>query len=587
MAKNTYYQDEIVKEKFNVRQLVKVLKYALPFKYYFLTALFLMLLAVGISLIPPVLLEFIVDNIVPARDYAGYYTVVVGFVLIGVSDTLITFIHQRMMGKTGHRIIAKLRQDVFDHIQTLPFDFFDSRPTGKIVVRVTSYLDEVANFFANTLLNFFVCIIRIVVVLAFMLGVNVRLSLYVLAALVPVFICVTLIKQVLKRIFRVIRAKDSNRTSFIVESIMGVKEIKSFNRSAYNIDEYKKVYGETLRKWGHFVLVNELNGPVYSILWNAGAMLLYIVSFGMVATGDLTTGTMIAFLNYMAMINDPFNQLTNILQQFANVSSNLERVFETLETESAVKEKPDAIVLTDAKGKIDFDDVTFRYEDGYNILEHFNLHVKPGESIALVGPTGCGKTTIINMLTRFYDVAEGSVKVDGVDVKDYTIKSLRQNVGVIMQDPFIFKGTVLDNIRYGRPDATDDECIEAAKEILADSFIERLPRAYNTQLAERGEGLSSGEKQMIGFARMVLKNPRVFIFDEATSSIDSETEEMIQNSLERIIQGRTSFMVAHRLSTIKKCDRILVIGNKGIAEQGTHEELLRLKGKYFELCKEQ
>ncbi|MGN1099486.1 MAG: ABC transporter transmembrane domain-containing protein, partial [Christensenellales bacterium] len=236
MAKNTYYQDEVVKEKFNVRQLVKVLKYALPFKYYFITALFLMLLAVGISLIPPVLLEFIVDNIVPSRDYAGYYTVVVGFVLIGVSDTLITFIHQRMMGKTGHRIIAKLRQDVFDHIQTLPFDFFDSRPTGKIVVRVTSYLDEVANFFANTLLNFFVCIIRIVVVLAFMLGVNVRLSLYVLAALVPVFICVTLIKQVLKRIFRVIRAKDSNRTSYIVESIMGVKEIKSFNRSAYNID---------------------------------------------------------------------------------------------------------------------------------------------------------------------------------------------------------------------------------------------------------------------------------------------------------------------------------------------------------------
>ncbi|MGN1099348.1 MAG: ABC transporter ATP-binding protein, partial [Christensenellales bacterium] len=347
------------------------------------------------------------------------------------------------------------------------------------------------------------------------------------------------------------------------------------------------VYGESLRKWGHFVLVNELNGPVYSILWNAGAMLLYIVSFGMVATGDLTTGTMIAFLNYMAMINDPFNQLTNILQQFANVSSNLERVFETLETESAVKEKPDAKVLTDAKGQIDFDDVTFRYEDGYNILEHFNLHVKPGESIALVGPTGCGKTTIINMLTRFYDVAEGSVKVDGVDVKDYTIKSLRQNVGVIMQDPFIFKGTVLDNIRYGRPDAMDDECIEAAKEILADSFIERLPRAYNTQLAERGEGLSSGEKQMIGFARMVLKNPRVFIFDEATSSIDSETEEMIQNSLEKIIQGRTSFMVAHRLSTIKKCDRILVIGNKGIAEQGTHEELLKLRGKYFELCKEQ
>ncbi|MBP5194393.1 MAG: ATP-binding cassette domain-containing protein, partial [Lachnospiraceae bacterium] len=250
---------------------------------------------------------------------------------------------------------------------------------------------------------------------------------------------------------------------------------------------------------------------------------------------------------------------------------------------SVIENRENAVVLEHAKGKVDFNDVTFAYEDDNNILEHFNLHVKPGETIALVGPTGAGKTTIINMLTRFYDVNAGTVMIDDIDVRDFTIHSLRKEVGVLMQDPFLFKGTIMENIRYGKPDASDEECIAAAKEIFADRFIMRLEGGYQHMLEERGGGLSAGEKQLVSFARIILKNPSVIILDEATSAIDTETEALIQQALEHIIKDKTAFLVAHRLSTIRDADRILYISDKGIAEQGTHEELMAKKGLYYAL----
>lgn len=587
MARNTYYQDEVVKQKFNGKQLIRVLKYALPFKYYFFGALILMLAAVLISLIPPLLQETIIDKVAPNSDYRMFLIIVICYAIIGITDTVINFFQQRMMGKTGHRIIMGMRQDIFEHIQSLPLSYFDSRPSGKIVVRVTSYLNEVANFFANTLLNFIVCLLRIFIVVAFMFAVNFKLTLVVLAVLAPTFICFTLIRMKTQKLLRVTLAKEANKTSYIVESIMGVKEIKSFNRSRFNTDVYKTVYNESLVWWKKVVLFNNLQGLTFNFFWHVGTVILYVVSLGLISTGEIMAGTVVAFMSYMSLVNDPFNALTDIMQQFATVSSNLERVFETLDTKSEIIEKPDAVKLENVKGDISFSDVSFAYDPGINVIEHLNLDIKAGENIALVGATGCGKSTIIGMLSRFYDVSGGNVKIDGVDVKDCTVKSLRQNIGVIMQDPFIFKDTVLENIRYGKPGASDEECIAAAKEILADKFIEKLPNGFNTMLAERGEGLSSGEKQIISFARIVLKDPAVFIFDEATSAIDSETEEMIQNSLEKIMEGRTAIMVAHRLSTIKKCNRIYYIADKNIAEQGSHEELLKKHGLYYELCKNQ
>jgi len=300
----------------------------------------------------------------------------------------------------------------------------------------------------------------------------------------------------------------------------------------------------------------------------------------------ITAGVVITFTSYMNYFQAPLSSLSAIIQELAQVSSNLEQVFDTIEYPVAIKNKENAKVLKNVKGKVDFNDVTFAYdvEDG-NILEHFDLHVTPGEMIALVGPTGAGKTTVINMLTRFFDVREGSVLVDDIDVRDAEIHSLRKEVGVLMQDPFIFKGTIIDNIRYGRWDATDEECIAAAKTIFADKVIDKLKDGYYHELEERGSGLSAGEKQLISFARIVLKNPSVIILDEATSAIDTETELLIQQALEVLLKGKTSFIVAHRLSTIRNADRILYIKNKGIAECGSHEELMAKKGLYYELAR--
>ena len=309
-------------------------------------------------------------------------------------------------------------------------------------------------------------------------------------------------------------------------------------------------------------------------------MALYLILNG---SETVNAGIVVAFTSYMSQFSGPLTQIANIIQQLAQVSSNLEQVFDTINYPVSIDNKEDSVELKDIKGQVDFNDVTFAYDEGVNILEHFDLHVKPGETIALVGPTGAGKTTVINMLTRFYDVVEGSVTIDGVDVRDASLSSLRKEVGVLMQEPFIFKGTVMDNIRYGRPDATDEECIAAAKTIFAHDFIMRLPDGYDHVLEERGLGLSAGEKQLLSFARIILKNPSVVILDEATSSIDTETENLIKQALDKILKDKTAFMVAHRLSTIRSADRILYISNKGIAEEGTHEELMAMKGLYYSL----
>ena len=332
---------------------------------------------------------------------------------------------------------------------------------------------------------------------------------------------------------------------------------------------------------------NELNTPAVGLFWNYGTVMLYGIAFLLMSSGGLgvTTGVVIAFLSYMSLFSAPLTQLSAIIQNLAQVSANLERVFETIDAPAEIADTESSVDLGDVSGQIDFNDVTFGYEEGLNVLEHFDLHVRPGERIALVGPTGAGKTTVINLLTRFYDVKGGSVTIDGKDVREIKLHSLRMKVGVLMQDPFIFKGSVLDNIRYGKPEATDEECIAAAKAIFADKCIERLPGGYNEQLAERGEGLSAGEKQLISFARIVLKDPSVVILDEATSSISSDMEKLIQDALEVLLAGRTSFIVAHRLSTIRSADRILFIANKGIAEEGTHEQLLKRQGLYYNLYK--
>lgn len=583
--RNTYFQDEVIQKKIDVKQLGRTLRYVLPYKKVFMLVCFLMLISSASSMVAPLLLRYIINHLVYSKNYRELVFIITGLVVLAATEISITFTQQRLLGKTGHRVIAGIRKDIFYKLQLLPFDYFDSRPDGKIVVRVTDYINELANFFTNSLLQFLIYIVKIVVVTVFMLSISPQLTGIVFAAAIPMMSCVFILRYYIRRLFAILRAKNSNRTAFLVESIMGEKILKNYNRTTMNESIYQDIHGQSVKAWIRIFYRNELNTPIVEIFWNFGMMCLYGVALSMILHGShsVDAGTVVAFTSYMSLFSGPLTQIAVIIQQLAQISSNLEQVFDTIDYPVDIDNGNNSTELHNVKGQVDFDHVTFAYEEGINILENFNLHVKPGETIALVGPTGAGKTTVINTITRFYDVNRGSVKIDGIDVRNITIESLRKEVGVLMQDPFIFKGTIIDNIRYGKEDATDEECISAARAIYADRYIERMKDGFYSVLDERGEGLSAGEKQLISFARIVLKNPSVIILDEATSSIDTETESMIKQAMDVILKDKTAFIVAHRLSTIRNADRILYIANKGIAEEGTHEELMNLRGLYYSL----
>lgn len=587
MAKrNTFFEDEKIERKISIRQLGRTLKYILPYTKLLLLVGSMMLAASVVSLLPPRLLKLIVDKTVVNSDYAQLAMIGGALVLLAAVEIISTFIQTRSMGNMGLKIISKIRTDIFERLQRLPFEYFDNRPDGKIVVRVTEYINGLADFFSNYVMMFAIYIVKLVVVTVFMLSLSPRLTLIVFATIIPMMVIVFLLRSFLRKLFTVHRMKNSNRTAFLVESIMGEQIVKNYNRIDINKEVYRQIHQESVDMWWTITKYARLNHPIVQIFWHAGTLCIYGIALAMILSGNdlITAGMVITFTTYMSSFQDPISQISTIIQELAQVSSNLEQVFDTIDYPIAIKDKKNAVVLKNVRGEIDFNDVTFSYEEGVNILEHFDLHVKHGETIALVGPTGAGKTTVINMLTRFYDVKEGSVTIDGVDVRDASVSSLRSEVGVLMQDPFIFKGTVIDNIRYGRRDASDEECIAAAKLIFADKLIQRLPGGYYHMLEERGSGLSAGERQLISFARIVLKNPSVIILDEATSAIDTETELYIKEALDILIKDKTAFIVAHRLSTIRNSDRILYISDKGIAEEGTHEELMAKKGLYYDLA---
>lgn len=586
MAKrNTYFEDEVVHKKIDIKQFGRILKYIMPYKHIFIIVSVLMLVSACTALLPPMLLRYIINDVVIEKDMAKLFYVVCGLIFLAAADIGLTYAQQRMMGQMGHSVIADMRRDIFYKLQELPFEYFDNRPDGKIVVRVTDYINDLANFFTNYVVMFLVYLVKIVIVTIFMLSLSPELTLIVACTTIPMMTLVLLLRYKIRRRFAWHRAKLSNRSAFLIETIMGEKIVKNYNRVKKNKEIYEDLHNQSVNVWWGIVKLNNLNTPIVEIFWNIGTLCLYGVALYLILNGSshVDAGTVVAFISYMGLFSGPLTQIAIIIQQLAQVSSNLEQVFDTIDYEVDIKDEEGDVSLKNVRGQVDFDNVTFSYEDDINILENVNLHVKPGETIALVGPTGAGKTTIINLITRFYDVTGGSVKIDGNDVRKVTLESLREEVGVLMQDPFIFKGSVMENIRYGRLDATDGECINSAKYIYADEFIERLPNGYDEELEERGEGLSAGEKQLISFARIILKNPSVIILDEATSSIDTETENMIQKALDVILSEKTAFIVAHRLSTIRNADRILYIADKGIAEEGNHEELMEKKGLYYRL----
>ncbi len=583
--RNTYFQDEVITKKVDIKQLGKILRYVLPYKKIVILVAILMLISSFVSMLSPLLLKKIINEVVANEDYRELAFIIAGMSVLAIIEISTTFIHQRQTGIMGHKVIAGIRQDIFYKLQELPFDYFDSRPDGKIVVRVTDYINDLANFFTNFLVLLLVYIVKIIIVTFFMFSISPQLTGVVLAAVIPMMVCVFALRYSIRKIFPTHRAKISNRTAFLVESIMGEKIIKSYNREELNTEIYKDLHSQSLKVWLSIVHRNELNTPIVEISWNLGVICLYGIALSMILNGNasMDAGTLVVFTSYMGLFSGPITQIAFIIQQLAQVSSNLEQVFDTINYPAGIENAPGAVSIKNIQGKVDFNHVTFSYDEDEPVLKDFDLHIQPGSTVALVGPTGAGKTTVINLLTRFYDVDEGSVTIDGTDVRNISLHSLRKEVGVLMQDPFLFKGTILENIRYGRPDATDEECINAAQLIHAEKRILQFKDGYNHQLEERGQGLSAGEKQLVSFARIILKDPSIIILDEATSSIDTETEQLIKQALDVILKDKTAFMVAHRLSTIRNADLILYIADQGIAESGTHQELMELKGLYYQL----
>ena len=588
MARNRYLDDEEEIVKLNAGLLKRLFRYMIPYKKLFFAGLVLLIINVLVTLIWPRMTQWIIDDVLSidgayANNIKALLTVVgiVSFVLF--VDVFLAAKRVILITKLGHNTIYDIRREIFNHVQTLSFKYFDDRPAGKIMVRITNYVDSLSNLLSSQIIQLIVDVFTLLCILVILLSMNLRLTLLSFAVIIPLSLFIIFLRRIIAKWARRVRAKSSNRTAYIHENIMGTYVTQSFNREQYNHREMVRLDDDVNYQFIRLHLSSATLGPAVDILSTIGTILVYFVAIRFIAGGEMTLGALTAFTTYMTRFWQPISSFTTIFNQFCEATSNIERIFETIDTEPEIEDKPDAYELPDITGRVEYKNVDFSYDGKVNILENVSFTVEPGQMIAFVGPTGAGKTTVVNLLSRFYDVTGGSVEIDGHDLRNVTLKSLRTQVGVMMQDSFIFTGTIMENIRYGRPEATDEECIAAARKVYASEFIERLPEAYNTKVQERGAGLSTGERQLLSFARAVLADPKILILDEATSSIDTQTELLIQRALAQLLEGRTSFVIAHRLSTIKRADQIMCICNKGIAERGTNEELMQKKGIYYEL----
>lgn len=592
MARNRYYEDEKTK-KLSKSQLRHALKFVIPYRKLLSVLFVLMILITFISMLPPMINGLIVDNVIPKKTVLGmdYKTLsvvlIAAYVLAVVTDTVFSYFRQFYMTKVGHSIVHDIRYATYEHLQKLAFDFYDSRPNGKILVRVTSYLDELANVFSSSIIMLILDAVKVIAILIWMCVIGSWLTLIMLAAVIPMLVLVNLIRRSLEKRRRAYREKRSNRIAYIAENIQGSSVTNAFNRNERNIEIYDGLNKEERKKWCAVTHVNELHFPTMSGFFYIGIIAVYAVVVYMAVNklglGGLTPGSVISFISYAGMLSAPLNEIATYLQEISSAVSNLESVMDILEVEPTVVDDENAQTLPPVQGDVKFENVYFSYENAHIILENINFEVPKGKMVALVGPTGSGKTTIVSLLSRFYNVDSGTIYVDGHDISKVTLYSLRKQIGVMMQDSFIFSGTIIDNIRYGKPDATDEQCIEAAKQVGADAFISKLPDGYYTKTIEQGSRLSTGERQLISFARVLLTDPKILILDEATASIDTETENLIKDALNVILDGRTSFVIAHRLSTIEKADCIFYIANHTIAEAGTHAQLMAKKSYYYEL----
>ena len=585
MARNKYDVDEILEDKFDVNQLKRLAGYIRPYKKQMLVVLFLMLSASALGMLIPKFFMLVMDVSIPNKDMRSIVFYSVMTMVIALYTCVSLRIKIKLMTQIGQDIVHSIRYDIFEHLQELPFSYYDERPHGKIQVRVVNYVNNLSDLLSNGIINTITDLCNLFFIIAFMLSINVKLTLVCLCGLPVLAVVIVALKKKQRKAWQIQSNKQSNLNAYIAESINGIRVTQSFVREDENSGIFNRLSDGYREAWMRAVKFNFIMGPSVDIISTITTAFIYVLGISWMTNPDsgITVGVLIAFTAYISRFWNPINTLASFYNSLLTAISYLERIFETIDEPVLVKDAEGATEMPPIKGDVEFRNVTFSYEDGIEILKKVSFKAAKGQTVAIVGPTGAGKTTIVNLLSRFYNVDSGEVLIDGIDISKVTIRSLRKQMGVMMQDSFIFSGTVMDNIRYGNKEVSDEQVIQAAKTVCAHDFIMEMENGYYTQINERGSRLSQGQRQLISFARALLADPKILILDEATSSIDTETEILLQKGLNELLKGRTSFIIAHRLSTIKNADFIMYIDAGGIAEMGSHEELISQKGEYYKL----
>ncbi len=587
MAVNSFREDEQMKHTDRKKILRRLFSYLLDYKLTIAGVLICMLVTVVIALVNPLLIEAAIDTYIAKGDIKGLLRLGIIALAMNIGYIILVKVRMYVMSVVSNKILLSIRQELYEHIQKLSFSFFDSRPTGKILARIIGDVNSLKDVLVNmvtTLLPEFATIVGVVVI---MLVKDYRLGFAALSTVPLMMVAICIVQNVSHKRWQVYRKKSSNLNAYVHEDIAGMNVVQSFRAENETKEIFEDLTDQHQKSFVSAVVFADMFGPVIDFCWGFGSMIMYFVGIAILGVDHISVGLLVAFGSYINMFWNPIMNLSNFYNQLVTNMSAAERIFDILDTEPDIVDGKDVEELPEVKGAVTFDHVSFTYDKGTpaetKVLNDVNFQVKPGETIALVGPTGAGKTTIVNLISRFYDIEEGRILIDGHDLTKVSIESLRKQMGVMTQDNFIFHGTVRDNILYGKLDATDEEMIAAAKAVNAHDFIMKMEKGYDTELKERGAGLSIGQRQLIAFARTMISMPKILILDEATSSIDTHTELLVQQGIEALLAGRTSFVIAHRLSTIQNADRIFVIDKGGILEQGSPKELMEKKGFYYNL----
>ena len=582
--RNTYREDEVLETPFDFHHLLRASAYIRKYMGRMILAFALSAIGGITALFGPMLTQKALDEAIPDKNLR--MLVILVLILIGTYavSVIFTTVRSRIMVKVGQGIIYDIRKDLFAHLQMLPFQYYDDRPHGKILIRVVNYVNSVSDMLSNGLINVVLEILNLVFIVIFMFLVDVKLSLVVMAG-VPVLAAFMLyMKKRQRKAWQQVSNKNSNLNAYLQENIVGARITQIFVREDENVETFGILADRCRGAWMRAVKFSNLVWPGIDNIsvWVRAAV--FIVGLLVMGPENVKLGVIVAITSYASRFWQPIMNLGNIFNNFINNIAYLERIFETMDEPVTVADEEGAIPMPPIKGQVTFEHVTFAYEEGKDVLKDLSFTVEPGESVALVGPTGAGKSTIVNLVSRFYNVNGGTVRIDGQDISKVTLESLRSQMGIMLQDSFIFSGTIEDNIRYGKLDATMEEIRRASETVCAEPFINAMQDGYQTEVKERGSRLSQGQKQLISFARTLLSDPAILVLDEATSSIDVQTERALQQGLNAMLKGRTSFIIAHRLSTIKNCDKIMYIDQGGIMECGTHEELMQIEeGVYHKL----